>query len=97
MIIPFVSVLVGFILPMVIFGIGMGINVPCIQSLLTTQAPIRYRAAFLSIYSMALRVGQTLGPIMMGMVSAVWGVEGVFFAGAVLSLLMIFVTFIMIK
>ena len=96
-IIPFVSILVWFILPTLIFGIGTGMNVPCIQSLLTTQAPIKYRATFLSIYSTALRVGQTLGPIIMGMVSVVWGIEGVFFAGTVLSLLMVFITFVMIK
>ncbi|MFC1528345.1 MFS transporter [Candidatus Latescibacterota bacterium] len=94
--IPFVSALWGFLIPAVIFGFGMGLAIPCIQSLLTEMAPIKYRAAFMSINNMVLRIGQTLGPVLMFFLLTAGGIEGVFYTGAGLSILMIVITRIMI-
>jgi MFS transporter, ACDE family, multidrug resistance protein len=46
------------------------------------MAPIEYRAAFMSINGMVLRLGQTLGPVFMGLTFTVWGIQGAFLAGA---------------
>jgi len=75
-----------FLVPIVIYGIGHGINLPCIQSLLAGMAPTAQRATFMSINGMVLRLGQTLGPLMAGFVFALWGTEAVFFFGASLAL-----------
>ena len=73
--------------PVVLFGLGQGLNMPCVQSMLADLAPLENRAAFLSLNGMVLRVGQTLGPLMMGMLFAWRGVNAVFYGGAVLALL----------
>jgi len=52
------------------------------------MAPIEYRAAFMSINGMVLRLGQTLGPLIMGLVFTFGGINGVFFTAAVLGVLM---------
>ncbi len=96
MIIPFVPILWGFVAPAIIFGFGLGLAVPSLQSLLMEKAPIKYRAAYMSINNMVLRVGQTLGPILMGILLTTSGIEGVFYAGAGLSIFMIFITLMMI-
>ena len=96
-IIPYISSLWGFIIPTVLFGMGMGLNIPCIQVLMTSLAPIEQRAAVLSLNSMMLRVGQTLGPLLMGAVLVTGGINGVFYVGALLSLFMIVITAGMIK
>ena len=70
------------IIPSIIFGIGHGINIPSIQTLLADLSPLEYRAAFMSVNGMVLRLGQTLGPVVMGLVFSVWGIQGVFIAGA---------------
>jgi MFS family permease len=61
---------------------------PNIQTLLAALAPSENRGAFMSINGMVLRLGQTLGPVLMGIVLLGWGIQGVFYAGAVCSMAM---------
>jgi MFS family permease len=44
----------------------------------------------MSINGMVLRLGQTLGPLMMGLALTQRGIRGPFFAGAVFGLFMFF-------
>ncbi len=95
--IPFIPKLWLFLIPSVIYGFAHGINMPCIQSLLAGLAPGEYRATFMSINGMVLRLGQTLGPLCMGAVFSIWGMEGPFFGGAGLGAFMFLLSTIMIK
>ena len=79
----------AMLLPTIIFGIAQGLNMPSLQTLLTTLAPMDQRAAILSLNGMVLRIGQTLGPFLMGLVYTVWQMNGVFIAGIALSIAMI--------
>lgn len=74
------------IVPVILFGLGQGVNMPSIQSLLAGLAPMENRAAFMSLNGMVLRVGQTLGPLLMAVLFAWRGVEAVFYGGALLAL-----------
>jgi len=94
--IPFMNGLVMFVIPTALLGIGLGTSIPCIQSILVGMAPVRYRAAFLSVNSLMLRLGQTLGPLIMSGIMIVRGIDGVFFTGALLSLVMVIVAVTMI-
>lgn len=89
LLIPFVPQLWLLLLPIALFGAAMGINVPCLQTMLAGLAPLEYRGAFMSVNGMILRLGQTLGPLLMGAVFAGYGINGVFHAGAACSLLMV--------
>ncbi|MBN1904724.1 MAG: MFS transporter [Deltaproteobacteria bacterium] len=95
LLIPFMPGIGFMFIPMAIFGIGHGINIPCIQTLLAGLAPVEYRATFMSINGMVLRLGQTLGPLIMGVALTLWGIRGPFFAGAVFGLFMFFFGLIM--
>jgi MFS family permease len=86
--IPFIPNLPAFLIPMVIYGLAHGVNFPCYQTLLAGLAPMEYRGAFMALNGMVLRLGQTLGPPLMGVVFSLWGVEGTFYSGACLSGLM---------
>lgn len=88
---PFVTGMWYLIIPAVIFGLGQGVNIPSLQALLAELAPIEYRAAFMSVNGMVLRLGQTLGPVITGMFYAMWGIEITFFAGAGFGVLMFFI------
>ena len=77
-----------FLIPTIIFGLAQGVNVPSIQTLLAEFAPLEYRAAFMSINGMVIRMGQTLGPLLMGASFLLWGFEGTFFVSACLSIAM---------
>ena len=87
-IIPFIHSLWLLPLPIIIFGMGHGMTYPNIQTLLAALAPSENRGAFMSINGMVLRLGQTLGPVLMGIVLLGWGIQGVFYAGAVCSVAM---------
>jgi len=79
------------LIPTIIFGVAQGLNMPSMQTLLTSLAPMDQRAAILSLNGTVLRVGQTLGPFIMGLVYAGWQLNGVFTVGAGLALIMFFV------
>jgi MFS family permease len=70
--------------------VAMGLNMPSLLSLLTGLAPLEQRAGFLAINGMVLRLGQTLGPVVMGALFAWGGLRAPFWGGAVLGLLTLF-------
>jgi len=93
LIIPLISQLWLFFIPVIIFGIAHGMSIPVIQSLFAEAAPLKYRATFMSVSGMTFRVGQTLGPFLIGLVMGVWGIGGAFYAGALLSIVMFIIIF----
>jgi MFS family permease len=94
-IIPFISRIDLFFIPILIFGIAHGMSIPVIQALFAGAAPLKYRATFMSVSGMTFRVGQTLGPFLMGLVISVWGISGAFYAGAGLSIAMFIIMFML--
>jgi len=95
LIIPLISQLRLFFIPVIIFGIAHGMSIPVIQALFAEAAPLKYRATFMSVSGMTFRVGQTLGPFLMGLVTGIWGIGGAFYAGAVLSVIMLVIMFVL--
>ena len=69
-----------------LFGVAQGINLPAIQTRLTEIVPADSRAAFLSLNTVALKVGQTIGPLLMGVVIASLSTAAVFYMGALCAL-----------
>lgn len=96
-IIPFVSNLWLLLIPAIIFGIGHGIIDPGRITLVLGLAPMRHRAAFISVDETFLLLGVTSGPLLMGAIFVLWGISGVFYAGAVFSIAMLVLAVSMIK
>jgi len=76
------------LVPVVLFGLGQGVNMPSIQALLAELAPMENRGAFMALNGMVLRIGQTVGPLLMAGVFAWSGVDAVFYGGMLLALAM---------
>jgi ACDE family multidrug resistance protein len=89
--IPMASTLWMLIVPVAIFGVAQGVNLPSLMALLAGQAPMEQRGALMSVNGMVLRLGQTLGPIVMGVVFTLAGFGGVFVGGIVCALVMLLV------
>lgn len=77
------------VLPAMAFGVAQGLNIPTLQTLLAGLAPLEQRAAFLSLNGMVLRLGQTVGPMLMGWAFGLGGVDAVLYTGAGLALLLV--------
>ncbi len=97
LIIPFVKGLGIFLLPMMIYGLGQGINIPSIMSAMAGLAPMEHRGVLMSVNGMVLRIGQTLGPLIMGIAFFAWGMEGTFFVGAAIAIAVFGVISVVLK
>jgi len=80
-----------------IFGFGHGITIPSIQNMMVGYAAINERAAFMSLNSMVLRGGQTVGPLLVGLIFALRGLNATFTAGAVMAVFMLLVFVFMVR
>jgi MFS family permease len=85
------------IIPLVTFGMGHGMLIPGIQTLLVGFAPLNERAGFMSINGMVLRLGQTLGPLFIGLFYAIGGTSSAFLGGALVAVAMIVISIFMVK
>jgi ACDE family multidrug resistance protein len=95
--IPFIN-RISLIIPVILVaGFCHGIAMPNVQNLLVGMAPLTERAAFMSLNSMVLRTGQTLGPLFMGFIYSIADTEATLFAAAGVALIMFTITFIFIK
>jgi len=72
--------------PALVFGVAQGLNIPTLQTLLAGLAPLEQRAVFLSLNGMVLRLGQTVGPLLMGWAFGLGGIDAVFYLGAALAM-----------
>jgi ACDE family multidrug resistance protein len=86
-IIPFMPSLWLLLIPAMISGIANGANLPSIQTSVAELAPIEYRGAFMSLNTMMLRVGQTIGPPLIGLAYALKDINATFFTAAAISIL----------
>jgi predicted MFS family arabinose efflux permease len=69
-------------LPVVLFGASNGLGLPAMSTLLAGSAPPELRGAIMSMNGTVLRLGQTLGPLLMGWAHTVGGLDLVFYVGA---------------
>jgi MFS family permease len=97
LLVPFLPGLIFMLLPAVFYGAAQGLNIPATQTLLAELSPMDYRAAFMSINGMVLRLGQTIGPILIGVFIANGNYMAGFLAMAALAAIMIFVAIILIR
>jgi MFS family permease len=89
--IPVAPTLWLLVVPVAVFGVAQGINLPSLMTVLAGQAPMEQRGALISINGMVLRLGQTLGPVIMGTMFTLAGFGGVFIGGIVCALVMLLV------
>lgn len=84
--IPFVGYFPLLFLPAVLFGIAQSLNLPNTFSLLSGHAPTENRGAFMSVNGMTLRLGQTIGPLVMAILASTpLGLTGAYLAAASLA------------
>jgi len=88
---------IQIVVSVMVFGLGHGLLVPSIQNLLVGFASIKERAAFMSVNSMVLRTGQTIGPLLIGIFYAIGGLQGSILGGALVALVMFGVILEMVK
>lgn len=94
--IPNISNIWFLIIPVALFGLAQGINIPSVLNLLTGHAPPDYRAAFLSVNWMVVRSAQSLGPYLLGLVYVYVNLSGTFYFSVGMAFLFILVNMFML-
>ncbi|MHC1602864.1 MAG: MFS transporter [Methermicoccaceae archaeon] len=84
---PLVHALPLFLVSTVVYGVAQGMATPVLQSFIVGEAPIQYRAIVMGAFSMSVRTGQTVGPLLSAMLAMSLGMSSVFYGAAVLALL----------
>ncbi|MFC2011940.1 MFS transporter [Chloroflexota bacterium] len=85
--IPFMPNIWFMVIPVAIFGIAHGANIPSIQTAVAGLAPLEYRAGFMSVNSTMLRLGQTIGPPLVAVIYVYGGLDAAFFVTAAIAAL----------
>lgn len=88
-IVPFAPSPAWIFLASAIFGAANGMNIPTLASWLASSVDRDVRAGVMALNAVALRGGQTLGPVIAGAGFAVAGIEGAFATGAFVSIALI--------
>jgi ACDE family multidrug resistance protein len=70
-----------------LFGVAQGLNQPALQTRLTELASDASRGILLSLNGMILRLGQAIGPLLLGGALMLGGIGAVFYAAGGLALL----------
>lgn len=85
------------IVPILLFGSAQALNIPSLQTTLANLTPDNQRGAFMSINGMVIRLGQTLGPLIIGAGFSLKGLTGAYYLGAFVALLGLLVLFTMVS
>lgn len=84
--IPLLHQLSWILLTAVLFGVGFGIVLPTLYGTLANLAPESLRSSILAMATGVGFLGQFLSPILLAPVLGYGGLEGVFYAAAIISL-----------
>ncbi|HDR05690.1 MAG TPA: MFS transporter, partial [Candidatus Marinimicrobia bacterium] len=84
-------------LPTIIFGAAQALNIPSLQTILAKMAPDNQRGALMSLNGMVIRLGQTLGPMIIGFGYGKNGINGAYYLGALLAAIGLVVAFSLIR
>ncbi len=92
LLVSWISIVWLFLIPSIIYGIAMGIGIPSIQNQLIELVPMESRGQVMAAFGMAVRLGQTIGPLLMGFFFSIWGLSQVFLAGIAIAVLALIFT-----
>ncbi len=93
--VPLIHNLWVLICPVAMLGAAMGLNAPSRITMLTGLAKADQRAAIMSINGVFQRLGQTISPVLMGLIASGLSLDWIFFTAVILGLVMLGLVFLL--
>ena len=87
----------GIIFPTMLFGAAQALNIPSLHTVLAKLAPDNNRGIFMSINGMVIRLGQTLGPLIIGIGYSLNDLKGAYYLAAGFALTGFLIAVILIR
>lgn len=97
LLVPNIDNLYILAIPIILFGAAQALNIPSLQTLLSNLAPDDQRAFFMSTNGMVLRIGQTIGPPLIGIGFTIGKIQGVYYMAALVAVLGIGIIFLLLN
>ena len=91
LIVPAIPNTLLLIIPCIIFGVSVALTLPTLQAMIAGIAPEGYRAGFMALNVTVQSLGRALGPLLAGLAYGAWGIQGVFYASAALTIITVVV------
>jgi len=85
LLIPAMPAIAILIIPVMMYGLAQGINLPVIITMVSNETTAENRATIMSMNGMVLRISQTFAPLLMSFVYAQYGFSGVYLISAFLA------------
>ncbi|KAB8330048.1 MFS transporter [Scytonema tolypothrichoides VB-61278] len=91
LIVPAIANIWLLIIPCITLGVSVGLALPTLQAMIAGMAPEGYRAGFMALNVTVQSLGRALGPLLTGIAYGAWGIQGVFYASAALTVITVVV------
>lgn len=85
--------IIGVVLLLLLFGLGLVISQTCIDAQIIQISPLEARGGVISIYSCMRYMGQSFSPIILGIIMAFLGINAVFVTAGILGLVIALMTY----
>ncbi|PWR73865.1 MFS transporter [Methanospirillum lacunae] len=85
--------IIGVVLLLLLFGLGLVISQTCIDAQIIQISPLEARGGVISIYSCMRYIGQSFSPIILGIILAYSGIAIVFVTAGVFGLIIALMTY----
>lgn len=85
------------VLPMYFYGTGQGFGLPCISEQLLSHVPHNHRAVLMAFNGTIMRLSQSVGPLLAGLLQWRFGLNSIFIGGFILALLLFLTTGIFLR
>lgn len=89
---PHITSMHGFILPIVLYGLGQGLVYPAAMTSLSGLAPEGGRGIVMAVNGTVLRLAQTIAPALCGLFFWAWSFVGVFSLGLIMAACIMYLT-----
>ncbi|MCH8556932.1 MAG: MFS transporter [Balneolia bacterium] len=86
---PFAPSLLWLSIPVILYGVGQGMNLPILITMIAGEAALENRGAIMSLNGMVIKIAQTIAPVVMSLIFAFYGFGGVFSISALLAVLLV--------
>lgn len=86
---PFAPSLLWLSIPVILYGVGQGMNLPILITMIAGEAALENRGAIMSLNGMVIKIAQTVAPVAMSLIFAFYGFGGVFTISALLAVLLL--------
>lgn len=86
-IIPVSPTLWFCLVPTIVFGLAHGLNLASQRFIAAGVAPFEHRAGFMALHGTMTPLGMTIGPLLMGLVYGLSGLNATFFVAALIALI----------